>query len=175
MKIKVGSNNSEKIKAVQEACTILGINTIPFGFNVSSEVNSQPIGFNEIYTGAFNRAIGARGNSSDVVAVGIENGIIAMQRPGASIEYFDTAVIVIINEQGENFVTTSPGIKFPTYYVDKARQAGFETTTAGSIIAEELGGNQSDPHSTITHGTVSRHQTLVTALVVALRQLIKNN
>ncbi len=175
MKIKVGSNNPDKIKAVQEACTILGITTIPFGVNIASQVNSQPLGFDEIYTGAFNRALGARSNNSDIVGIGIENGIIAMQRSGASIEYFDTAVIVIINEQGEEFVTTSPGIKFPTYYVDKARQAGFETTTAGSVIAKELGGSSSDPHSTITHGTVSRHQTLVTALVVALRQLIKNN
>ncbi|MEI8223690.1 MAG: DUF84 family protein [bacterium] len=173
MKIRVGSGNSDKIRAVQEACTILDIPTIPFGIDVSSEVNSQPVGFNEIYTGAFNRALGARSNSSGVIGIGIENGIVALQRPGASIEYFDTAVIVIINEQGEDFVTTSPGIRFPAYYVEKAQQAGFETTTVGSIIAEELGGSTSDPHSTITNGTVSRHQTLVTALVVALRQLIK--
>ena len=172
MKIKVGSGNSDKIRAVQEACTILGIPAIPFGIDIPSEVNSQPFGFNEIYTGAFNRALGARGNNSEVVAIGIENGIVAMQRPGASIEYLDTAVIVIINEQGDDFVTTSPGIRFPAYYVDKAQQAGFETTTAGSIIAHELGGSSSDPHSTITNGTVSRHQTLVTGLVVALRQLI---
>lgn len=173
MKIKVGSGNPDKIKAVQEACTIVGITAIPFGINVDSKINSQPFGLDEIYTGAYNRAIGARANTDNTITVGIENGIIPMRRPGASVEYFDTAVVVVIDEQGNDFVSTSPAVRFPNYYVEKAKSAGFETTTAGSIIAEELGGGSSDPHTTLTLGAVSRHQTLVTALVVALRQLMK--
>lgn len=173
MKIRVGSSNPDKIKAVQEACTILGITAIPFGMDVPSGVNSQPFGFDEIYAGAYNRAIGAHSAAGDIVSIGIENGIVPLQRPGASIEYFDTAVIVVIDEQGTDFVSTSPAIRFPNYYVEKAKAEGFATTTAGSIIAHELGGSTSDPHATITLGAVSRHQTLVTGLVVALRQLVR--
>jgi len=52
-----------------------------------------------------------------------------------------------------------------------AEKRGFKTTTVGSIITEQLGGDPTDPHSTLTSGKISRTMTLIDAVATALQQV----
>lgn len=72
---------------------------------------------------------------------------------------------------GQKLVGTSAGIEFPKEAVEAARARGFETTTAGSVITETLGGSSTDPHSTLTQGKVSRKEILVEALMTVLSRV----
>ncbi|MEK7172587.1 MAG: hypothetical protein AAB740_01245, partial [Patescibacteria group bacterium] len=76
-----------------------------------------------------------------------------------------------LTPDGRRIITTTPGVIFPEDCVAIAKERGFVTTTVGSIIAEKLGGDPTDPHSTLTKGAVSRVQTLVAGLIIALSQI----
>jgi len=83
----------------------------------------------------------------------------------------DLAVVVVITPDGRQIVTTSTGIQLPEACVIEAQQRGFASTTVGLIMSEKFGGNKADPHTTVTKGAISRKETLVVALIAALKQL----
>ncbi len=167
MKIVVGSTSFLKIAAVNEACTILGLDAEVTGVETNSGQNAQPFGLSETLDGARTRALKAM-RGDDSVVIGIENGVF---RPGSEPLILDIAVIVVITKESRTIITTSSGIQFGFAHFKIAEGYGFEKTTVGSVIAERLGGDPRDPHSTVTEGKVSRQSLLVDALVVALKQL----
>ncbi len=63
------------------------------------------------------------------------------------------------------------GIQIPEQCIRVAEERGFKTTTVGSVIAEQLGGDPRDPHSALTESKVTRTLTLIDALTTALQQL----
>jgi non-canonical (house-cleaning) NTP pyrophosphatase len=165
MKITLGSMSTHKLNAVRQACRELGFDFVVSGVKTSSGQNEQPVGFDETFGGALNRATSAKSQDHDSIAIGIESGIF---RFGVTL---DIAVIVILTPDGRQIVTTSEGIEFPEEYVEIAEERGFETTTVGSVITERLSGDPTDPHSVLTKGKVTRTKTLVDALKTALHQL----
>lgn len=165
MDITLGSTSAHKIAAVKEACDQLGIKAIVTGVKTPTGQNEQPVGFDETYAGAYTRAVCAKALHVDSIAIGIESGIF---RFGPTL---DIAVIVVLPKDGRRIITTSEGVKFPEGYVKIAEERGFATTTVGSVITEQLGGDPTDPHSVLTNGRVTRTMTLVSALTTALRQL----
>lgn len=160
----VGSTSEHKLNAVREACKKLGIEAYVSGEETYSNQAEQPTGFHCTLRGAINRARGVQRDGFH--AIGIESGI---------FEYgsvaLDIAIIAIFTANGALIVTNTSGIMFPEEYVVEARRRGFPTTTVGSVIAEKLGGDPTDPHSTLTDGKITRQQLLTDALVVALKQL----
>ncbi|OGZ83558.1 MAG: hypothetical protein A2599_00090 [Candidatus Staskawiczbacteria bacterium RIFOXYD1_FULL_39_28] len=169
MRIIVGTKNSHKLEAVESACGRVGIKAPKIlGLKIPSGQNEQPVGLEETYEGALARAVGAQKEFIDPwgIFVGIESGIVRIQ-PTA---YVDLAVVVVITSE-RRIVATSSGVGFPYDYVATARIRGFETTTVGSVIAEKTGCDGTDPHSTLTHGKVSRKDILVQALTIALSQV----
>lgn len=168
MNITLGSTSTHKLDAVRQTCQKLGLRAVVSGAKTSSGQNDQPIGFDETFGGALTRATSAKSQNPDSIAIGIESGIF---RFGATPTTLDIAVIVVLTSDGRQIVTTSEGIQFPEECVQIAEERGFKTTTVGSIITEQLGGDPTDPHSVLTKGKVTRTMTLIGALVTALQQL----
>lgn len=167
MKIVLGSTNVHKLDAVRLACEKICVKAEISGVKALSGQNEQPVGFKEIFDGAMARVSFAKTNDpGDSVYIGIESGIVNLNRMTA----VDMAVVIILAKE-RRIVTTSTGIEFPQSLIAVAYHRGFANTTVGSVIAEKIGGDATDPHSTLTHGYVSRKQTLVDALVLALCQL----
>ena len=168
--IVLGSTSSHKIEAVEKACQQLGLIASVVGVKASSGQNEQPVGLSETYQGALNRAQGAKAQNPEAVAIGIEGGIFITDNEQLPLT-IDLAVIVVLTPDNRRIVSTTPGVVFPEDCVAIAQERGFITTTTGSVIAEKLGGDPTDPHFTLTKGAVSRTQTLIAGLVVALAQL----
>lgn len=166
--IVLGTNSALKRSAVEEACKILGFELTLIGVDVPSGQNEQPVGFAETYDGAFNRAKMAKEKFDDAIAIGIENGIVRFASNPITIEL---AVVVLLDKNLRKIVSSSPCIFFPEEYVEEAESRGFDTITVGKVIAEKLGGDHQDPHSILSAGKITRKETLVSALVVALKQI----
>lgn len=167
--IITGSTNEQKLMAVRMACSELKIEPLNFlKCKTHSGQNEQPMGFDQTYSGALARAQQAREQHPEAIAIGIESGIFRFVHNSVTL---DIAVIVILTPDNREIVTTSTGIKFPEEHVRKAKERGFKTVTVGQIIHEKKGGDKSDPHSMLTDGKVSRTETLVDGLKIALKQL----
>lgn len=169
MHITLGSRSLVKVAAVREAC---GRFFGKEGFLLSEVETSsgqyeQPVGMEETYAGALNRAIAAKQANPAAIAIGIENGIVFIRDNFV----VDIAVIVISTPDNVTIVSTSAGVQLQMSYVQEAKQRGFKTTTVGAVMAEHLGCESSDLHSSITGGVVSRKRLLIDAVTVALSQL----
>lgn len=170
MRLTLGSTSAHKLDALRQACSILGHDAVVInGTKTSSGQNEQPVGFDETHNGAWRRAILAQKTDEGSIGVGIESGIFRFGKDKSLT--LDIAVVVVLTVEGRRIITTSQGVEFPEEYVRIAEERGFAYTTVGSVITEKLGGDPTDPHSTLTNGKVTRSATLVDALVVALRQI----
>jgi hypothetical protein len=59
MKITLGSMSTHKLNAVRQACQELGLDAVVLGVKTQSGQNEQPVGFDETFGGALNRATSA--------------------------------------------------------------------------------------------------------------------
>jgi len=170
MKFLVQGASPHKIEAVRQAVGPLHqVEGIRCEY---TKVNEQPVGFAETLRGALARAraVSAHSQPTDI-AVGIESGI--LRSGGFSI---DLAVVVMIHGADKReVVSTTTGIMFPETFVLKAEALGFSTTTVGSVIAQEVDCDGTDPHSYLTQGRVSRLDTLVQGVRSALFQTPTNS
>jgi len=74
----VGSRNEPKISAVRSAIAAYAPSVEVCGVEVDSGVPEQPVGFEEIVQGARNRAAAAQRSGACDLAVGIEDGLVAL-------------------------------------------------------------------------------------------------
>jgi non-canonical (house-cleaning) NTP pyrophosphatase len=165
--IQLGSTSVHKLEALQEACRRVGITTEIIAGAAPSEINAQPYGAEETYRGALNRARNVRLKDPNAVAIGIESGSIPIGE-----KFFDRAIVVLLTPDGKEFVGASMDVEFPRDAVLRAKDRGFETTTAGSVIAEKYGGSETDPHATLSGGKVSRKALIIDAIVDVLSQAL---
>jgi inosine/xanthosine triphosphatase len=77
-RVRVGTRNLPKLDAVREAFVPYAPRVRVEGATVSSGVPEQPVGWDEIVTGARNRAHGARASGDCDLAVGIEDGLVEL-------------------------------------------------------------------------------------------------
>lgn len=181
LRVAVATENADKVGAASEAAQkvyslgrrkrAVNARGIP---GVSSGVNDQPYGLKETEQGARNRMANAkrqlaeesaRGGDGDYdVVVAMESGI--MRERGG---HRDRAVVIVEDREGRQGKATSRGVKFPEHLVEEARQAGFDHTTVGSLIARDRGGSPQDPHLTLTGKP--RRNYLREATARALRQI----
>jgi len=177
IKIIAGSTSEHKLNAITETFREVypNVQIIVNGVKTASEVNEQPVGFEEIFQGACNRLEETKRLVQEAYdfAVGIENGVFSVETGKRAI-WFDVGLVIIEDKDGRQGYGLSSGIEFPQKYVDKAKEAGFETTTVGEIIAKEMGGDKTDPQSILSQGLVSRREMLKQALKIALGQLQKD-
>lgn len=175
MKIVLGSLSTIKLLALGVVCKKLALDALGIaGVATSSGQNEQPVGFTEIYAGAHQRAHQALHDDILVpdIGIGIESGIVTTapcEESGART--FDVAVIVALTRSGKTAVTVSKYFEFPDECVAIAAARGFETTTVGSVIEEQLGGKGTDPHEFLSGGATNRVQLLQKPIAQALNLL----
>ncbi len=165
MRIIVGSKSKHKIGAVVKALAAIQIHdAIVEGVAAPSLIPEQPSGVEQTRMGASNRASNAQ--KQDPLAdmwIGIESGII-----GAYGSFYDVAFVVVLMPNGLAYSAMAGGHRVPKEYVDEAHQRGFATCTAGAVMAEQTGCDATDGTSHITGGVVSRTETLIQGLTIAL-------
>ena len=170
IKIALGSKSRQKEVAVQNACDGLSIEYQLKTFKTRSRQNAQPIGLVQIFQGAFTQARATKAKAPESISLGIENGLVIFEaEPQIAL---DIAVVVALSPEGNLYVTNTVGVPFPLKYVTAAENRGFKKHTAGSAISKALGGDPTDPHSTITNGFINRSALLTDAIMLALSQLL---
>ena len=83
-RVRVGSRNEPKIAAVRGAMAAYAPSVEVCGVAVDSGVSEQPVGFEEIVQGARNRAAAAQRSGDCDLAVGIEDGLVALPAGAAT-------------------------------------------------------------------------------------------
>ena len=127
--VAVGSTNPVKIEAVREGFEkVLGAVEV-VGVDVNSNVSSHPIGLEETYLGALNRAKNAFEKVQCSYGVGIEAGLIKVEE-----HYIDVHVCVVFDGIRET-VGLSQGFEYPKIVAEKVLE-GIE----GGKIAEKISG-----------------------------------
>ncbi|NCS99670.1 DUF84 family protein [Candidatus Parcubacteria bacterium] len=169
MYIILGSQSNLKLKALNAACVRLNFEEFQIhGVSAPSGQNEQPVGFEETYAGALQRALEAKRHTTDI-AIGIESGIFHLNKDKSIT--LDIAVVVLLQGNGNQIVTTSNGIRYPKKCVEEAEEQGFRFVAVGDVISKKLGGYPGDPHDTLTKGRINREKTLTDALTYALMQI----
>jgi hypothetical protein len=75
--------------------------------------------------------------------VAIENGIY-----NEAGHWIDKAVVIVINKAGDERIEMSIGVEFPKEYVEKAKAAGFDKVTIGSVMFDAgFIKQKDDPHA----------------------------
>jgi len=102
--VRVGSVNEPKLAAVRSAIGAYAPDAKIEGVAVTSGVPEQPVGFEEIICGARNRAAGAWSGSSCDLAVGIEDGLVAISMGGAECEtaHLNIGCVAITNGERDS-------------------------------------------------------------------------
>ena len=192
--VLAGGTSVHKLAALERACHRLQQDHARLGrpacefllptHAAPSGVPEQPGGLSMIAQGAIlrgTRALRAVIAKHDVplgayvLGVGIESGLECVLG-----RWLDIAVVAIVRDgfptgMADSLVgfSTSVGLPFPAQHVEMALQdaGGLSRHTAGSKVAMVLGGDGTDPHSTLTQGHLSRAQLLADACYAALVQV----
>lgn len=179
MRIFLGSTSKHKLTAITEAASEVfpdEHDLVVQTFQVSSDINEQPVGLEETLQGARNRLKNLKtiiGDARYDLLVAMENGIFPVYVDGKEL-WFDLGWVVLEDPTGFPIYTNSSGIQVNTEYVEIARSRGFSTTTVGSISAERSAAERTDPNAFLTAGHVTRTNMLKQACKVALGQLLRH-
>lgn len=162
MKIILGSKSEIKRQAVEDACRELGIEFELICVDVSSGVNSQPVG-DEAGKGARNRALAARKLHPGAYAIGIENGILEIG--DFEDKWVDRAVLGVITPDGYELSAVTPQVVVPSMAVNESRSMAWGITIGEVLASMHDGCDPQAPHSFLTEGKLSRRGMLAQALV----------
>ncbi len=168
--IVLASMSTIKVQAVAKAAKgVFGDNVCidVVAIDAKSGVNSQPVGMNEIMSGASNRLWAARHTEprNQRICIGIESGLLDFAGM-----WTDVAVVMVQQGSSNVFMSTSIGVPFPAEACSEARRRGFETNTAAEVMAEwGIFADAKDPHITLVGQ--SRESLLVPPLTIALNSL----
>lgn len=166
MRITVGSKSKHKLDAVMDAWQAVrfGRGVRVHGVSAPSNIPEQPSGLEQTCMGASNRARNAREiDETAEMYIGIESGIV-----GAYGRFYDIAFVVLLMKDGRTFSAMAGGHEVPRQYVAASHSEGHDTRTAGSVMAEHTGCDATDGTSYISNGHVSRKDTIVQAVKIAL-------
>ena len=173
MKINVGSKNQTKITAVKEA-TALYPNLFPnaevIGMNVEVELYGHPKNIKETVEGALGRAKKAFKNCD--YSFGLEGGLIEV--PFTKTGYMETNVCAIYD--GENcHLGLAPAFEWPKKVTELILSGKADASSAfrelGLTTEEKLGATEGGITGFLTHGRLTRENTLRDAIVMALIHL----
>ncbi len=173
-KIKVGVKSLLEFFSAVAASKELGLGLEVVGITSKSSQNKQLVGITETTARALARAQTVFKEYPESIAIAIESGILMADLiPRVTI---DLAVIVVLTKN-QTIITCSPGIQFPEEYVIRAEKTGFQKTTIGSIIENEVDcyWYADDPHIILTADKISRSSLLTQGIKLALKQINKED
>ncbi len=166
--VVVGSDNPAKVRAVERAFTYVFGNVKVSGVKVESGVPRQPLGFNEIIRGAFNRAREAKKRGD--FGVGIEAG--GVERLG---RIFDHQACVIITPEGRVSVGIGAGFILPDQVEERVRKR----EEMGKVMSEISGigniGRKIGAIGYLSRGALTRVELTYQAVVSALVPIINKD
>lgn len=105
--VRVGTLNGPKLEAVRSALGPYTASVRVEGVAVASGVPEQPVGFDEITTGARNRARAARATGSCDLAVGIEDGLVELSLAGLPTEVLNVGCAIVTDGTRESLGLSS--------------------------------------------------------------------
>ncbi len=167
--VAVGSTNPVKIEGTREAFEkVLGFYDV-LGVDVDSKVSSHPVGLEETFKGALNRAKEAYKKISCIYSVGIEAGMIKVGN-----KYLDVHIAVVYDGK-DITIGLSQGFEYPKIAV-KRILLGEE----GGKIAEELSnikdiGKKSGFIGYLTDENITRKDLCRESVIMALIPRMRKN
>ena len=172
MLITVGSKNPNKIQAVREGFTLFPrfVHAEFQAFDARSGVSDQPMGLEEILTGARQRAEHAF--SGCQVSAGLESGLIPV--PRSRNGYMNVSACAIY-DGATHYTGLGPAFELPRQIIDLVVGQGLELDEA--IFRSGFSSNPRIGYSEgiigmLTGGVISRKDYLVPAVTMALSGLI---
>jgi non-canonical (house-cleaning) NTP pyrophosphatase len=186
--VVLGTTSALKLQAIKGAFAtasteigkIVGMPDAEFVFiptAAKSEVNEQPVGWEETIKGANNRARNALTLAGSEVkprfVVAIENGAVEVPANGANY-YMDVGWAVLNDlETNQQYVSSSTSLSVPFEVIEATRQAGFDTTTIGDVMhSRNPSISTKDPHSSLLGGVMTRVPLLEQAVLSCIGQWI---
>jgi inosine/xanthosine triphosphatase len=163
IKVAVGTESAIKIRALKAAFASFGYEAEISGAKTESGVNVQPVGLDEMETGARNRAQRAKERNPEArFYVGIENGLV---RQGD--HWYDPTCIVVLTLDAEPSVAYGAFFPIPTWMAEQAilKKTEFDI---GQIVQGLAGGGEKDAMKYLSEDTVHREQLLTQAIQCAL-------
>lgn len=163
-KIIVASKNPVKIQAAKDAFERFFASAFEAeGVSIPSNVPDQPIGDEETYTGALNRAKGAQNTYPEAdYWVGIEGGITTTR---GEMETF--AWMVVLGKNGKGHARTA-GFFLPPRVAELVNQ-GYELGDADDIVFGSSNSKQkTGALGLLTKDVLTRHELYLPAIMMAL-------
>ena len=168
MRIVVGTNNPTKIAAVkellQEYPSLKDAEIV--GVNIESGVGEQPLSFDEVTTGAVNRAR-AGFNDCDY-SIGIEAGF--MQVPNSKSGYMDVTACAVFDgtetHLGLSSAFETPDKEIMRLVVEDGLTFS-EAANKSGLDTDPQVGQKSGLIGTLTHGKINRKEFVQQALITA--------
>ena len=165
MKVCVGTSNPSKLRGVEKALRLFFSDVQVTCVPVDSGVPPQPIGMEQIFRGAKNRALNALASSDCDLGVGVEAGIYAV-----GDTYFDVQVAAIADKNGLVTYGLSPSFPIPPKFA-KALLTG-EVPELEVIVDKTFNtrniGEKGGFIKLLTKGKVLREDLAYYAVVMAL-------
>ena len=169
LRVGIGSRNPVKIAAVRDMfppfAEKLGIRgEVDYaGYDVPSGVPAQPLGIEEIYRGAVNRARAVMELASPHFAIGLEAGIYAVGE-----YHIDTQMCAVLDNAGTITIGHSGGFTYPPEVIDEVRKG----REIGDIFAT-LSGNddikrQEGAIGMLSEGWITRREFSCQSVQMAL-------
>ena len=171
MKIKVGSKNPAKVKAVEDTIKNYALfeSSQVEGMAADSRVKEQPIGLEETIAGAKNRAQNAFVDCE--YSFGLESGLIPI--PETKTGYMDLTVCAIYD--GKEFhLGTSAMFEYPRKITSMAINGEAEISQAAKIIGlteKSKVGNEEGMIGILSKGRWDRKSLTAQAIITALIHL----
>ena len=167
--IAVDTTSELKLRAVKKTLARAEINAQVVGYKADSGVPEQPVGEEQIITGATNRAKNAlKQDSKANYGIGIESGIIPK-----GLRYFDIACCIILNRKyqvaGISFSATTEIPPNIIRLIEGGKYANL------GVVAQMLGKVQEkDPILWLSDNRMKRNELLEDAVFLALTREFLN-
>jgi len=166
LRVCVGTRNPSKLKGVEKALKMFYDDVSIICVPVKSGVPPQPIGIEQIFTGARNRALRAlAGNIDCDLGVGVEAGIYAV---GST--YYDVQVAAVADRNGVVTYGLSPSFPIPPKFASAL--IAKEVPELEVIVDRTFGtsniGEKGGLIKLLTKGKVLREDITFYAVVMAL-------
>jgi len=171
--ICVGTTNKCKIEGIRKAfLKFYGTVTLR-SFNVDSGVPPQPLGLEQIFVGARNRALNSLSKCGECVfGVGVEAGIFNVFNT-----YFDVQVAAIADRSNEITYGMSPSFPIPRSFINKLLRG--ESRELEDLVNEYYGtkriGEEGGFIKLLTKSVVTREDLTYYAVVMALVPRLNTN
>lgn len=164
MIVAVGSTNKTKNDPVKEVFAKHFKDVVVEGVKVSSGVDDQPMGDEEMYKGALNRAKEALAKVKNAkYGVGIEGGL-----HKRSYGWFEHSLVVIIDRKGRIGVGASGGLVLPDQIMKRIHKGETLEEAIDELFGTEQIGEGVGMFGLMTKGVVTRTSGVAHGVAFAL-------